>query len=362
MARTGIFKWDVKDARDQLIREGKHPSIDAIRSALGDTGSKSTIHRFLKELDEEEAGSSKIAISDALQGLVSQLSERLLHEGQVEIEAAAARFAAERATLKAEITAASQDAKAVRAELAVSAEALAAERAERATIATALQNEQLQVARLTEQAKAYEQRLAELASHQKSLEEKHENARQALEHFRAAAKEQREQELRRHDHQVQQLQTEVRALNSTLTEKLSQLTQISSNAAALSAEVASTRQQLRDSQSGRERLEQEAGHLRDTISKAGAERIDLDRRLAETRSAESTLRGRLAEVEEIAKQREISNARSEALLDSQKARCAQLEQELQTLRHELASKAEALAVSAAATSQIPALQDTQHVE
>ena len=362
MARTGIFKWDVKDARDQLVREGKHPSIDAIRSALGDTGSKSTIHRFLKELEEEEAGSSKIAISDALQGLVSQLSERLLHEGQVEIEAAAARFAAERAALKAEIAAVTEEAKALRTQLAASENALAAERAGHAAVAAELQGEQLQVARLTEQAKAYEQRLAEQASHQKSLEEKHENARQALEHFRAAAKEQREQELRRHDHQVQQLQTEIRALNGTLTEKLSQLTQISSNAAALSAEVASIRQQLRDSQSGREKLEQEAGHLRDTISKAGAERIDLDRRLAETRSAESTLRGRLAQVEEIVKQREISNVRSEALLDSQKERCAQLERELQALRHELAVKVEALAVSAAAAAQMPPTRDAQHVE
>lgn len=329
---------------------------------MGDTGSKSTIHRFLKELEEEEAGSSKIAISDALQVLVSQLSERLLHEGQVEIEAAAARFAAERAALKAEIAAVTDEAKSLRTQLAASENALAAERTGHAAVAAELQGEQLQVARLTEQAKAYEQRLAEQASHQKSLEEKHENARQALEHFRAAAKEQREQELRRHDHQVQQLQTEVRALNGTLTEKLSRLTQISSNAAALSAEIASIRQQLRESQSGRERLEREASDLRDTISKAGAERIDLDRRLVETRSAESMLRGRLAAVEEIVKQREISNARSEALLDSQKERSAHLEQELQAVRQELALKLESLAVITAAAAQMSIKQDSQHVE
>lgn len=362
MARTGIFKWDVKDARDQLIREGKHPSIDAIRSALGDTGSKSTIHRFLKELEEEEAGSSKIAVSEALQGLVSQLSERLLHEAQVEIEAAATRFAAERATLKAESAVAIQDAKGVRAELAASEEALAAERAERAALAAAFQNEQLQVARLTEQAKAYEQRLAEQAGHQKSLEEKHENARLALEHFRAAAKEQREQDLRRHDHQVQQLQTEARALNGSLTEKLSQLTQISSNAAALSAEVASIRQQLRDSRLEKERLEQETGQLRDAVSKAGAERIDLDRRLVDAREIEASLQRRLAEANDLVRKLEISTARSEALLDGQKARCAQLEQELQGVRQQLASKVEAAAVSTAAAVQMPATQDSQHVE
>ena len=36
--------------RDQLIAEGRYPSADAVRAALGNTGSKSTIHRYLKEL------------------------------------------------------------------------------------------------------------------------------------------------------------------------------------------------------------------------------------------------------------------------------------------------------------------------
>jgi DNA-binding IclR family transcriptional regulator len=35
------------------MAQGQHPSIDAIRIALGNTGSKSTIHRYLKELEEE---------------------------------------------------------------------------------------------------------------------------------------------------------------------------------------------------------------------------------------------------------------------------------------------------------------------
>jgi len=37
MARTGVYKWDVKEARDRLVKEGKHPSIDAVRAALGVT-------------------------------------------------------------------------------------------------------------------------------------------------------------------------------------------------------------------------------------------------------------------------------------------------------------------------------------
>ncbi|MFN6505802.1 DNA-binding protein [Xanthomonas translucens pv. translucens] len=32
------------------VQQGKHPSVDAVRVALSNTGSKTTIHRYLKEL------------------------------------------------------------------------------------------------------------------------------------------------------------------------------------------------------------------------------------------------------------------------------------------------------------------------
>ena len=56
MARAGIYKSEVVRARNNLLAMGRYPSIDAIRSELGDTGSKGTIHRYLKEIEEEEGG------------------------------------------------------------------------------------------------------------------------------------------------------------------------------------------------------------------------------------------------------------------------------------------------------------------
>jgi len=49
MARAGLSRTDIKRARDALLAQGQHPSIDAIRIALGNTGSKSTIHRYSKK-------------------------------------------------------------------------------------------------------------------------------------------------------------------------------------------------------------------------------------------------------------------------------------------------------------------------
>ena len=55
MARGGVYKTEVEKARNALLAQGKHPSVDALRVALGNTGSKTTIHRYLKELEAEDA-------------------------------------------------------------------------------------------------------------------------------------------------------------------------------------------------------------------------------------------------------------------------------------------------------------------
>jgi hypothetical protein len=56
MARGGIYKSEVIRARTTLLSQGIYPSIDAVRQELGNTGSKATIHRYLKEIGEEEGG------------------------------------------------------------------------------------------------------------------------------------------------------------------------------------------------------------------------------------------------------------------------------------------------------------------
>jgi chromosome segregation ATPase len=58
------------------------------------------------------------------------------------------------------------------------------------------------------------------------LEEKHLHARDALEHYRNAIKEQREQEQRRHEGQLQQVQVELRQLQQMQVVKLDELTRL----------------------------------------------------------------------------------------------------------------------------------------
>ncbi|SEN82183.1 replication region DNA-binding N-term [Duganella sp. CF517] len=94
MARSGLEKSDVRKARDSLLAQSQYPSVDAVRIALGNTGSKTTIHKYLKELDEEEGagGREKASISEALQDLVERLAARLAEEADVRIEQATNAF------------------------------------------------------------------------------------------------------------------------------------------------------------------------------------------------------------------------------------------------------------------------------
>ena len=101
MARAGIYKSEVVRARNKLLAMGRYPSIDAIRSELGDTGSKGTIHRYLKEIEEEEGGSTgtQVAVSEAIQDLAARLAERLHEEADQRLAALTDKHKAEIAAL-----------------------------------------------------------------------------------------------------------------------------------------------------------------------------------------------------------------------------------------------------------------------
>lgn len=96
MARAGLDKEEVKAARDTLIAQGRHPSLDAVRIELGNTGSKTTIHKYLKELEAEEGADTQPAsLSDELQALVARLADRLRAEADGIAAAARSECAAQ---------------------------------------------------------------------------------------------------------------------------------------------------------------------------------------------------------------------------------------------------------------------------
>lgn len=101
MARTGLTKTDVRASRDRLLAEGRYPSVDAVRAVLG-TGSKSTIHKYLKELGGEDAGAGvkREDTARTLHGIVEQLTDQLHGDAERRLEALRAAYEKELAELR----------------------------------------------------------------------------------------------------------------------------------------------------------------------------------------------------------------------------------------------------------------------
>ncbi|RQS44318.1 DNA-binding protein [Burkholderia sp. Bp8986] len=287
MARAGLTRVDVKRARDSLIAQGQHASIDAIRIALGNTGSKTTIHRYLKELEEEDGTSlaRAVALSDAIQDLVVRLAARLHEEAQALVDQQVAAAAAQRQQAQSEIAKLGAELGAVREQLSGATVTLSAEQDAHAGTRLALHQRDLDVERLTQQVRDQTERLAEQEGFRLSLEAKLAHARDSLEHFRTAAREQREQEVRRHEQQVQQVQAELRQANQTAIVRQNEITQLNRDNARLVAEATATTRLARDQQAHGEALQSALNRALTDRARAKAER-DAVQAAADARSAE----------------------------------------------------------------------------
>ncbi|HHH9441323.1 TPA: DNA-binding protein [Pseudomonas aeruginosa] len=255
MARGGINKALVQIARRAILARGEHPSIDAVRVELGNTGSRTTIHRYLKELEEAERGRSAAAIplSDQLANLVAQMAEQLTEEAQAAVAEERDQLASERRDYHERIHHAENRSQQFEVQCTVLSEKLQA--LEQGLLQEQQQRQQadIEIARLRQANSDLEARVQDRDGQIRSLEEMHQHARDALEHYRQASKEQREQEQRRHEAQVQQLQMELRQLQQSLIIKQDELTQLNRDNARLLSE---NRQEQRERHSQEQRMEQ----------------------------------------------------------------------------------------------------------
>ncbi|MFL1504821.1 DNA-binding protein [Pseudomonas sp. O64] len=228
MARGGINKAVVQTARLAILARGENPSIDAVRIEMGNTGSKTTIHRYLKELDDSETRVTitEAPIDDELGELVARLAQRLKEKAQEPIDLALAQFEQHKAALLAQVQTLEQAHAELKQQFDIQGAALAEESAALQTTSTSLQTEQTRNAGLSQACSDYELRINDKDEQIRSLEEKHLHARDALEHYRNAIKEQREQEQRRHEGQLQQVQAELRQAQQSAMVRQDEITQL----------------------------------------------------------------------------------------------------------------------------------------
>ncbi len=319
MARGGINKAVVQKARESLLARGLNPSIDAVRVELGNTGSKTTIHRYLKEIEafDPRPESSRDRLSEELTELVSRLLERVLEEGNEAVEYAQATFDKQRAVLESRLASTEAELNALQRQFESQRVALEAQTAELQVSQTSLQSEITRNARLSQSCDDLALRVTEKDEQIRSMEEKHLHARDALEHYRNAVKEQREQEQQRHEGQLQQVQVELRHLQQMHTMKQDELTRLNRDNERLLSESRHQARTIASQEDSMLRLTGEITWLKTTVAKADGAKELLQEQIATLR-AETKL---LTETSVLAEEKA---AEARTLLEASSAELLQL--------------------------------------
>lgn len=329
MARTGLYKSEVKKARDTLLAIGRRPSVDAVRIELGNTGSKTTIHKYLKELEEEEGATAvpSRTISEALQDLVERLAAQLQAEADAQVHSAKTEADSTTDRLQAELEALRMTGADLSARLANADAARLHEVQAHEQTRTQLQEQTAANRAFEVQVRALHERVAENERHHHSLEEKHQHAREALEHYRTATKEQREQDLRRHEQQIQTLQAELRQLRQEAIVKQEEVTRVNQEGVRLVADLSHSQQALYDQRSVVARLQQKL----DTLQEVANRNQMLESQLADRNAVTEKLQASLAGAEQenataaqLLQKAEIERAALQAKLEAHESLSAEL--------------------------------------
>lgn len=242
MARGGVNKALVVKARSALLARGENPSIDAVRIEMGNTGSKTTIHRYLKEL--ETAHSPAPDINEELTELVANLARRLQEQAQERIDQLCVDHETRCRTLQDALSATQKNAEDLSDEIRQKDQTLERQATALLDLQETLINVRSENTRLTQAGSDLESRLTDKNEQIRSLEEKHLHARDALEHYRNSIREQREHEQQRHEGQVQQLQMELRQAQQSLSMRQEDITRLNRDNERLLAEARSTQRDL----------------------------------------------------------------------------------------------------------------------
>lgn len=303
MARPGINKALVQRARDALLARGVAPSIEAVRTELGHTGSKTTINRYLRELAEDEPRPPQINLSQELQVLMESLAARLAGEAQDSVAADRTRLERQHAAYQQQRTV-----DAARLDELQKAYARQSEEYREVSQREVQLNERLQAAegerqRLEEACRQQVQLLEERLGQIQSLETKHQQVRDALAHYRQQHLVQRQEELQRHDQQLVQVQAETRGLREQLAARQEELTQLYRELERSNSTLGHQQQQLRQ-------LERELASLQHRLNGRETE-------LSQARQAGDVMASDLAALREKARHYVMAHRQDQKLVRAQ---------------------------------------------
>lgn len=333
MARPGITYFQVAQAATKLVADGRNPTVDTVREALGSTGSKSTIAPFLKRWKAEH----QEAVADAEAGLpatllhaVKGLYEHLQSDVAQKLETAkqkhdaALQAAAEQEErLRAELGALTSANAALSADLSRTRDALA-------QLQQAHQAQSLVLSATQAENTGLQQRLSDRATEVSALNHQLSQTRAQFEHYQEAAAAQRTEERQATEQRIARLEQDLALANRQGFAQQAAIGGLEAQAARLSADHGA--------------LQEAHAATQAELAQARADRDRLAYQFDELTTTRQTLAAQLEALQAVATESKIALAGQEresqllaARLAQAEGKAAQFEQERMAWLEERAS-------------------------
>lgn len=255
MARAGILYSQVASTANKLAAQGRNPTVDNVREALGNTGSKSTLAPLLKRWKNEQEG----LVSEAQSGLpvelvaaVKHLYEQVQYEAQQQVEALRTEMAESTAKFEALLVEETQRADTQQQHAKDLQATLSQKESLLEAVTTANNSAQVTIARLEADASGLQLRLADRQEEIKGLQEQLQQTRTQFAHYQEASATRRDEE-RRHFEQVRitldmelsDARQHIAARDNALSSQTQQITTLQSRIAQLDT-IEAKHQQLQE--------------------------------------------------------------------------------------------------------------------
>jgi chromosome segregation ATPase len=334
MARAGILYSHVASAATQLTAQGINPTVDNVREALGNTGSKSTIAPLLKRWkteQEESVPTTQTGLPADLVAAVRNLHEHIQHQADQKVDAAMAELQQHRTDIDTQLETARDAANTFKNERNALDNALTQERKAHEKLGAAHHDLQVTQARLEAEASGLTQRLQERRIENDNLQQQLHQARAQFEHYQEAVAAQRDEERRQFEQAKAMLETEIGEVRRQLTTKDLLLSQQQQQIAHLQQVDA----ELRASRSDYQRLQEELLKTTQTLSTQTALATDLSNRFDVAAASLSEVQNELAILENERPQLQSRNLALEGRLSTLEESCQTLRIEKATLEGQL---------------------------
>lgn len=294
MARTGITYAEVDQAASNLAMDGKNPTVDAVRAALGGTGSKSTIAPMLKRWKSahlEQTLEQQSGLPAELLIVVKGLHEHVQQDANRQVQAAQAAAEAVVAECRQQLA----EAHAATADLSDKMHALESglsqEKARHQQLEAAHHALQLTCASAEAQSAGLLQRLADRQGEVENLNRQLNQSRAQFEHYQEAAAMQRaserdevQQRNNRMEQELNELRRSLASQQKTLVQRETQLEQISTRNAGLEADLGTARQAYQVIQAERQQLAQEVAAQSVICSELRTQLMEITQSMIDARS------------------------------------------------------------------------------